>query len=101
MRIFYRLRIESDRHRLITGVGLYQSLNGLLIIPSLNKKKTLIGKKLSCGPAGLDIGSENPEQIALSILSEIQAVLNGLTAAPLKSKPVIHDRNNEQRVVHQ
>lgn len=51
------------------------------------------------GPAGLDLGSENPEQIALSILSEIQAVLNGRNAAPLKKKAVIHDRAQESVIV--
>jgi xanthine dehydrogenase accessory factor len=37
-------------------------------------------------PAGLDIGSENPEQIALSILAEIQAVLSGRDAGSLKDR---------------
>lgn len=46
------------------------------------------------GPAGLDIGSENAEEIALAILSEIQSVLNKRNGAPLRTKPIIHDRAN-------
>ncbi len=38
------------------------------------------------GPAGLDIGSETPEQIALAILAEIVAVRSGRDAAPLKDR---------------
>jgi xanthine/CO dehydrogenase XdhC/CoxF family maturation factor len=37
-------------------------------------------------PAGLDIGSEAPEEIALSILSEISAVLAGRTAGFLRDR---------------
>ncbi|MES2268433.1 MAG: XdhC family protein [Bacteroidota bacterium] len=44
------------------------------------------------GPAGLDIGSENAEEIALAILSEIQAVLNHRSAVSLRTKTFIHDR---------
>jgi xanthine dehydrogenase accessory factor len=35
-------------------------------------------------PAGLDLGGENPEQIALSILAEIQATLAGRQGGMLK-----------------
>ncbi|MDB4999192.1 MAG: alanine dehydrogenase, partial [Mucilaginibacter sp.] len=48
------------------------------------------------GPAGLDIGSENAEEIALSIIAEIQAVLKNRNGLSLRNKTVIHNRNNEQ-----
>ncbi len=44
------------------------------------------------GPAGLDIGSENADEIALSILTEIQAVLKKSSVVSLRDKPFIHDR---------
>ncbi|MBD1395348.1 XdhC family protein [Mucilaginibacter glaciei] len=46
------------------------------------------------GPAGLNIGSENAEEIALSILSEIQSVLNNRNGQSLRDMPVVHDRSN-------
>lgn len=48
------------------------------------------------GPAGLDIGSENADEIALSILSEIQAVLKRSSGVSLRDKPFIHDRTADQ-----
>lgn len=50
------------------------------------------------GPAGLDIGSENADEIALSIIAEIQAVLNKRQGISLREKPVIHDRTIERLV---
>ena len=45
------------------------------------------------GPAGLDLGSEGPEEIAGSILSEIVAVRRGRRGGFLKERPgPIHDR---------
>jgi xanthine dehydrogenase accessory factor len=46
------------------------------------------------GPAGLDIAAETAEEIALSIIAEIKAILNGKEGRPLKVKQgAIHSRN--------
>ena len=45
------------------------------------------------GPQGLDIGAETPEEIALSVIAEIKAVLTGKPGTSLRHKPeAIHDR---------
>ncbi len=42
-------------------------------------------------PAGLDIGSETPEEIALAVAAEIMAVINGRSGGPLRdNKGAIH-----------
>ncbi|MGD1083695.1 MAG: XdhC family protein [Verrucomicrobiota bacterium] len=42
-------------------------------------------RQIHC-PAGLDIGAENPEQIALAVLAEIQAVISGHAGGFLREK---------------
>jgi xanthine dehydrogenase accessory factor len=50
------------------------------------------------GPAGLDIGSENAEEIALAIVSEIQSVLNKRKGESLRTKQIIHDRHIDRKL---
>ena len=37
-------------------------------------------------PMGLDIGADGPEQVALSVIAEIQAALNGRAGGPLRQR---------------
>ncbi|MBS7229652.1 XdhC family protein [Flavobacterium psychroterrae] len=56
---------------------------------SEEKRKTIYG------PIGLDLGAETSEEIALSIVSEIKAVMSGKKGSSLKFKTEkIHDTNN-------
>lgn len=38
-------------------------------------------------PMGLDIGADGPEQVALAVIAEIQAALNGRAGGPLRYRP--------------
>ena len=51
------------------------------------------GRSRIHGPAGLDLGSEGPEEIAQAIIGEIVAVRRGRDGGFLKERPTpIHDR---------
>jgi xanthine dehydrogenase accessory factor len=43
------------------------------------------------GPCGLHLGGDSPSEIALSILAEAQAALNGNSALPLRDRKRVHE----------
>nr|WP_295864532.1 XdhC/CoxI family protein [uncultured Chitinophaga sp.] len=49
------------------------------------------------GPAGLDVGADAPEEIALSIISEVKTVMAGAAGDSLRNNPAaIHQRASQQ-----
>jgi xanthine/CO dehydrogenase XdhC/CoxF family maturation factor len=59
-----------------------------------------VGKRIH-SPIGLDIGGENPDEIALSIMAELQAVRNGYKGGFLRDVDApIHNRNLKQITIN-
>ena len=59
------------------------------LLAELEKAGTRLGDQQRTrlyGPVGLDVGAESPEEIALSILTEIQAVRSGHRVASLRNR---------------
>jgi len=52
-------------------------------------------------PAGLDLGAGTPEEIALSVVSQMVAVLRGGSGVPLKFKPAAGSADERPRVVRE
>jgi len=69
---------------LLGSHGRVDGLHGQLEHPGNSLEKQLARRIY--GPVGLDLGAESPPEIALSIVSEIQAVLAGRTAQFLKDR---------------
>ena len=71
-----------------------------LMLSDLTAKNVLVNKHFMekiHAPVGLEIGSETPAEIGLSILAEIQAVLTGKSGKPLREKKSpIHEHVESQ-----
>jgi xanthine/CO dehydrogenase XdhC/CoxF family maturation factor len=62
------------------------------LVAALEEQSDFAGLTKLHNPAGLDLGAETPEEIALAITAEIQAVMNGARAGFLRErKGPIHE----------
>ncbi|MDR7212347.1 XdhC family protein [Flavobacterium piscis] len=81
-----KLLVDTDC-RYIGVLGPKAKLNRMLT--DLNEDGIVLTKKQLdriYGPVGLDIGAETPEEIALSVVAEIKAILSGNQGTSLKYK---------------
>lgn len=88
------LKLLLDSPCIYIGVlGPKKKMNKML--EELQQEEAVIGDKQKekiYGPAGLDIGTETPEEIALAIIAEIKAVMANRAGSRLRDKNgFIHD----------
>jgi xanthine/CO dehydrogenase XdhC/CoxF family maturation factor len=89
--------------RKVLGTGESLELRYVGLIGPRKRRDQIVGELLEIGvtinagffaPAGLSIGSETPEEIALGVVSEIQRVFAGATGESLQErKTAIHQSN--------
>ena len=65
------------------------------LLQALDLKPEVTGERIY-GPVGLDLGASSPEQIALSLVSEIQAVLNNRGGGHLSIPPPVIEPTREE-----
>jgi len=86
----------AKKVRYIGSLGPRKKLDRML--DELNEEGiTVTDKQRSViyGPVGLDIGADTPEEIALSVLAEIKAVLSSRDGRSLReNNEAIHSRSN-------
>ena len=75
-----RDKLNPDFEALVDRYRIVEELASRGIRPPADRLRRVYG------PAGLDVGSETPEEIALSIVTEIRAVLSGRAAGFLRDR---------------
>jgi xanthine/CO dehydrogenase XdhC/CoxF family maturation factor/CTP:molybdopterin cytidylyltransferase MocA len=81
-------RDTAFAHALLDSKARYIGVLG----PAARTRRMNLSDPRLHAPVGLDLGAETPEQIALSVVSEIQATLANASAQPLRSlRRPIHD----------
>lgn len=90
----YFIDLDWLRHALRTPaqyIALVGSRRRLEMISGVLREEGFDPARLR-GPAGLDIGSETPAEIALSILAEAKATFAGRDGHPLSRQPAVAER---------
>ncbi|MFW5978449.1 MAG: XdhC family protein, partial [Halohasta sp.] len=65
------------------------------LLEALDRRLSAADQERLYGPAGLDLGGETPEQIALSVVSEALSVRNDRTPGHLRERAgTIHERSS-------